>query len=208
MNSHSQGSGPPDSLKSERQPETGRQQDGGLSSTPMEMSNLEQSSRPENTALDSTRIPSSSLGLLDSREASGITQQPSSGAAAEQPSTTTTTAPAEPRESVPDKRLSKTEPAVPTDAESPMATEQATAIGPSSEQPSFQEVETVGPAMMITLLLTSGARHPYKIDRKYLKKRNVNAADDDPFNLSVYTLKELIWREWREGKKTALAPLP
>lgn len=48
------------------------------------------------------------------------------------------------------------------------------------------------------LLLTTGARHPYKIDEKYLKKRNVQVDDMDPYNISVYTLKELIWRDWRE----------
>jgi len=51
---------------------------------------------------------------------------------------------------------------------------------------------------MITLLLTTGARHPFKIDPKYLLKRNVDVQGNDPFNLSVYKLKELILREWRE----------
>jgi len=50
---------------------------------------------------------------------------------------------------------------------------------------------------MITLLLTSGARHPYKIDEKYLKKRKVEVDGMDPLNISVYTLKELILRDWR-----------
>lgn len=54
---------------------------------------------------------------------------------------------------------------------------------------------------MITLLLINGARHPYKIDEKYLKKRSVSVEDNNPINLSTYTLKELIWREWREGKR-------
>lgn len=56
----------------------------------------------------------------------------------------------------------------------------------------------------ITLLLPTGARHPYKIDEKYLTKRNVEVPDStedgrkDPFSISVYKLKELILREWRE----------
>ena len=54
------------------------------------------------------------------------------------------------------------------------------------------------PTLSITLLLTSGARHPFKLDNKYLAKRNVVVEDNDPFNLSVYELKELILREWRE----------
>ncbi len=51
---------------------------------------------------------------------------------------------------------------------------------------------------MMTLLLTSGARHPFKLDTKYLQKRNVDVQGNDPFNLSVYKLKELILREWRD----------
>ncbi|PFH58390.1 hypothetical protein XA68_13731 [Ophiocordyceps unilateralis] len=60
-----------------------------------------------------------------------------------------------------------------------------------------------GPVCIITLLLTSGSRHPYKIDARYLARRNVVIPDEtedghpDPFSISVYTLKELILREWR-----------
>ena len=66
-----------------------------------------------------------------------------------------------------------------------------------------------GPVCNITLLLPTGARHPYKIDDKYLTKRNVDVpaiaenGKKDPFSISVYKLKELILREWRdewEGK--------
>ena len=50
-------------------------------------------------------------------------------------------------------------------------------------------------------MLTTGARHPYKIDEKYLKNRNaeVQSADGtfDPRALSGYKLKELIWTDWR-----------
>jgi len=75
-----------------------------------------------------------------------------------------------------------------------------TAIGPSSDQPMpVPKDESTGPTLMITLLLTTGARHPFKIDPKYLLKRNVDVQGNDPFNLSVYKLKELILREWREG---------
>ncbi|KND92952.1 hypothetical protein TOPH_02203 [Tolypocladium ophioglossoides CBS 100239] len=60
-----------------------------------------------------------------------------------------------------------------------------------------------GPVCNITLLLTSGSRHPYKLDAKYLTRRNVAMPEEtesglpDPFSISVYTLKELILREWR-----------
>ncbi|KAF4973528.1 hypothetical protein FZEAL_9311 [Fusarium zealandicum] len=62
---------------------------------------------------------------------------------------------------------------------------------------------TDGPVCNITLLLTSGSRHPYKLDAKYLSRRNVDIPDQtesglpDPFSISIYTLKELILREWR-----------
>ncbi|RXG48542.1 hypothetical protein VDGE_10177 [Verticillium dahliae] len=80
------------------------------------------------------------------------------------------------------------------------------AIGPSVEhvQPVTPAHPSDSPVCNITLLLTTGARHPYRLDEKYLAKRNVAVpakTDDgksDPFSISVYTLKELILREWRE----------
>lgn len=73
------------------------------------------------------------------------------------------------------------------------------AIGPSTDTPATNPDNTNGPTLVIMLLLTTGARHPYKIDERYLKKRNVAVEAMDPYNISVYTLKELIWRDWREG---------
>lgn len=61
-----------------------------------------------------------------------------------------------------------------------------------------------GPVCNITLLLPTGARHPYKIDDRYLTKRSVDVPEvtesgkKDPFSISVYKLKELILREWRD----------
>lgn len=83
------------------------------------------------------------------------------------------------------------------------------AIGPSSDKPAPmpQEPEIAGQTLMITILLITGARHPFKIDERYLKKRNVAIDGDNPFNMSVYTLKELIWREWRDGRCLVLAPV-
>jgi len=64
---------------------------------------------------------------------------------------------------------------------------------PAQPQPSQSSVCT------ITLLLPTGARHPYKIDEKYLSKRGVEIPEPgDPFSVSVYKLKELILREWRD----------
>lgn len=69
-----------------------------------------------------------------------------------------------------------------------------------TEEVDAKEVEDDGPSLAITLLLTTGARHPFTIDGKYLRKRSVNVENYDPYAMSVYTLKELIWREWRSGK--------
>lgn len=76
----------------------------------------------------------------------------------------------------------------------------STAIGDSNSSPTPlpKDVEASGPTLMITLLLITGARHPFNLDAKYLQKRSVQAQGNDPFNLSVYKLKELILREWRE----------
>jgi hypothetical protein len=81
------------------------------------------------------------------------------------------------------------------------------AIGPSTDTPAANPDNTNGPVLVIMLLLTSGARHPYKIEEKYLKKRNINVENMDPYNISVYTLKELIWRDWREGTHAQLSTL-
>lgn len=71
--------------------------------------------------------------------------------------------------------------------------------------PATSSVVTPSAAVHITLLLTTGARHPFTIDQKYLKKRHVGATAEqqeelDPFEISVYTLKELIWKDWRDGE--------
>lgn len=79
----------------------------------------------------------------------------------------------------------------------------APAIGPATDKPTPlpKESEIEGPLLYITLLLSStGARHPYRLDEKYLKKRNVAVEGNNPINLSLYKLKELILRDWREGE--------
>lgn len=84
------------------------------------------------------------------------------------------------------------------------APEESAAISQSVESTPSAAITEAGPVLVITLLLGSGARHPYKIDEKYLTKRNVDVPGvteggrKDPFSISVYTLKELILREWRE----------
>lgn len=79
------------------------------------------------------------------------------------------------------------------------------AIEPSDDLPPASPVASGDAAVcIITLLLATGARHPYRLDEKYLTKRGVEvpgmteAGRKDPFSVSVYTLKELILREWRD----------
>ena len=81
----------------------------------------------------------------------------------------------------------------------------APAIGPATDKPTAvpKEIEMEGPVLYITLLLSStGARHPYKLDEKYLRKRNVIVEGNNPINISLYKLKELILRDWREGENS------
>jgi hypothetical protein len=82
-------------------------------------------------------------------------------------------------------------------------------LGPATESPIVPPLPTTdrGPILSITLMLTTGARHPYKIDEKYLRSRKVEglggeASTDgestfDPREISGYKLKELIWTDWR-----------
>lgn len=85
------------------------------------------------------------------------------------------------------------------------------AIGPAQDEIKAMTPGGIddGPVCQITLLFTStGTRHPYKIDAKYLNRRNVPMPDQtesglpDPFSISMYTLKELILREWRTDWET------
>lgn len=63
------------------------------------------------------------------------------------------------------------------------------------------EASRATPVVLITLLLTTGVRQTYDIDAKYLQDHKVagSNAETDPFTISAYTLKELIWKAWQEG---------
>ncbi|KGO78158.1 hypothetical protein PITC_034490 [Penicillium italicum] len=78
------------------------------------------------------------------------------------------------------------------DAEEPKSVPE-TSTEHSNDGSGKEAEDDAGPSLAITLLLTTGSRHPFTIDGKYLKKRSVNVENFDPFLMSVYTLKELIW---------------
>lgn len=147
----------------------------------------EQQPAPESTPVDaSSSKPAEAVN-------NSITTEETPAAAPAATSTTTTTT-----------QDDKIEPSSRT--QPPLPREDSMAIGPSVEN--IQSVTPGQPSdglvCNITLLLTTGARHPYRIDERYLTKRNVNVPNKtdegkvDPFSISVYTLKELILREWRD----------
>ena len=151
------------------------------------------SEKPAATEPDSTAVPSSlsqSHTAAPDHPAGGERVAPVTVTA----TTSTTTTPANETTSAPV--------AQPETTKSPaMETEEPKLGVESSEQEQSDEgKEDGGPSLDITLLLTTGSRHPFTIDGKYLRKRSVNVENNDPFAMSVYTLKELIWREWRSGE--------
>ncbi|KAL0632390.1 hypothetical protein Q9L58_008713 [Maublancomyces gigas] len=85
---------------------------------------------------------------------------------------------------------------VPVTGESPPSPEMRT---PSSSPP-------IGPsvvALSVTLLLISGVRHQFTMDETYLEQHSVKAQSGkeslrDPFEMSVWQLKECIWKDWKD----------
>ncbi len=167
-------------------------QDPPISSTPVEMSMFDAASASDTVPSQ----PLASRPLQELPERSGTPPEPNLKDPVSPP-TATLSAPESPSNASAGPPESPTSTPVYTPRQKTLP-----AIGPSTEKPSPapQESETSSPILLITLLLTNGARHPYKIDDKYLKKRNVSVEDNNPVNMSTYTLKELIWREWREGR--------
>ncbi|RAK96664.1 uncharacterized protein BO80DRAFT_222207 [Aspergillus ibericus CBS 121593] len=146
---------------------------------------------------------------IESEELSGPTahenaqlesQEPSSSDAKPTEGDENTTSASAPKQSPVD--------AAPSASASPEQYDEAKATAAGSELPSqgsddtAKDEEDSGPSLVITLLLITGSRHPFKIDANYLRKRSVNVENYDPFAMSVYTLKELIWREWRQDWET------
>lgn len=172
------------------------------SSIPVEMTTFDRQETAEDEP--SLVVPAPSNGVSSSTSEGGITRNVERDSQQDDGKMPSTPSP-KIHTQVPPPSASSNPPVSPTlSSTAPLNREQtAPAIGPSSDKPTQtpKESDSLGPVLTITLLLTNGARHPYKIDGKYLKKRNVSVDDDNPVNMSTYTLKELIWREWRDGEE-------
>ena len=165
--------------------------------------NLNDVSIPETSPLTSLFPPSAADGdLAAAATASSTGPAASSGHTISAAGASTDPAARDPAASSPSPAANplSTQPQVATTSADSIVPAAAAGSGSPATGGENKEV----PVLVITLLLTSGARHPYKIDEKYLTKRNVTipatteSGRKDPFSISVYTLKELILREWRE----------
>ncbi|KAL3452173.1 ubiquitin-related domain-containing protein [Aspergillus insuetus] len=143
-------------------------------------------------------IPTSTLEVGDSAITTSPATAPQDTPATDVPDTRTTdqadsTAPAPPQTTTPEAA-----PATILPSETDEQKVAATTAPDLSTEASAKEPEESGPSLTIVLLLITGTRHPFKIDANYLRKREVSVENNDPFAMSVYTLKELIWRAWQE----------
>ncbi|KAF8463493.1 ubiquitin-related domain-containing protein [Kalaharituber pfeilii] len=60
--------------------------------------------------------------------------------------------------------------------------------------------------LSITLLLISGVRYPFTINSEYMIRHNIHVTDHDPMQMGVYTLKECIWKEWKDEEWNVKPP--
>jgi hypothetical protein len=58
---------------------------------------------------------------------------------------------------------------------------------------------TPQPVVRISLLLTTGTRHAMTLTKGSLKKKGFLPEDNDPYSLTVYQLKQMIFNDWRSG---------
>lgn len=83
----------------------------------------------------------------------------------------------------------------------PLTRKKTEALGPVTEDALTHPTVTNGQQLNISLMLTTGARHSYKIDEKYLRSRKMESKDAsgafDPKGITGYQLRELIWIDWR-----------
>ena len=172
-------------------------QSAALSSTPIEMNSLSQNSpqTPKNEAIEQT---STEEGV----DVSGALQKSTAGGPGVEENTATSRSDAQDIAPVAPTNHSTQQT---SSSPPPLLREQtAPAIGPATDRPVplSKEATIEGPVLLITLLLANtGARHLFKLDARYLRKRGVEVEENNPINMSLYKLKELILRDWREGKR-------
>jgi len=86
---------------------------------------------------------------------------------------------------------------VPIAAGDSEATPAQVASTPSTPTASFK--------LVITLLIpATDARHRFTVDDDYMKNHNITLADRVPSSMGVYTLKEAVWRDWRDGEEYSI----
>lgn len=93
--------------------------------------------------------------------------------------------------------------AAPTDTTAlPEATVAAVVYSPLKDmRTASSPIEPTAASLSITLLLTSGVRHQFVMDEAYLTNHSVKTGKEtlkDPFEMSVWQLKECIWKDWKE----------
>lgn len=181
-----------------------------LGATTSSPSSPQNSAQPQPRAAEPPTVPDNSTSLAENPVAAVPSIQAQSGDAAganhpatsgesTAPVTATTSSTTTPPNDTPAAVAQPQNTDLPTmDTEEPKAG--AELSEEQTEEVDAKEVDEPGPSLAITLLLITGARHPFAIDGKYLRKQSVNVEGNSPFAMSVYTLKELIWREWRSGK--------
>ena len=69
-------------------------------------------------------------------------------------------------------------------------------------------VSASAPSLTITVLIQTGARHQFLLNSSFLARHAIKSSTTkevltDPLEMSVWQLKECIWKDWREG---SLAP--
>jgi hypothetical protein len=70
--------------------------------------------------------------------------------------------------------------------------------------PSPPQITPTPTTLTITVLVQSGARHRFVVDPGFLERHLVKSDTGkeilrDPFDMSVWQLKECIWKDWKEG---------
>jgi len=82
---------------------------------------------------------------------------------------------------------------------------------PAETQPETEtkQITPTATSLAITVLVQSGVRHDFVLDRGYLERHIIKSASSreilaDPMEMTVAQLKECLWKDWMDGKKSML----